>query len=257
MAHGRWQDVREAASRARHIPHLLQELPEICLYGIRAEAELASAFHSRRRDDLLAECDLHATALYDALVSLPLPARYPRARIDALIALGAAYLTRVRGISDPGAWSGAVQACEEVGSPQCLADARYRLAEALLGAGGGRSEAACELRQALAVATALRIRPLVAEIESLARRELRDSSADDAARPGAELGLTRRELEVLRFIAAGRTNREIAAGLFVGQKTVATHVSNILGKLGAANRVEAVAIANRVIPNLAEVAPDT
>jgi DNA-binding NarL/FixJ family response regulator len=150
----------------------------------------------------------------------------------------------------------AVQACEAGGSPQALADARYRLAEALLGAGGGRTEAATALRQALQGARDMRILPLVREIEGLAKRariELEAAAPATALEgPGARLGLTRRELEVLRLIAAGRTNREIATRLFVGEKTVATHVSNILGKLGASNRVEAVAIASRVMPDLAE-----
>jgi DNA-binding NarL/FixJ family response regulator len=130
----------------------------------------------------------------------------------------------------------------------------------VLGAGGARAAAVAALRGALAVARELRIAPLVREIESLAERariELEESPPAASREPGAGLGLTRRELEVLRLIAAGRTNREIAARLFVGQKTVATHVGNILAKLGAANRVEAVAIAGRAIPNLAEDDPST
>ncbi len=59
-----------------------------------------------------------------------------------------------------------------------------------------------------------------------------------------ELGLTGRELEVLRLVAAGRSNREIAAELFISPKTASVHVSNILGKLGAASRGEAAAKAH-------------
>jgi len=57
-------------------------------------------------------------------------------------------------------------------------------------------------------------------------------------------GLTAREQEVLRLLAAGRTNREIASELFIATKTASVHVSNILAKLGAASRTEAAAIAH-------------
>ncbi|WP_162529571.1 response regulator transcription factor, partial [Agromyces humi] len=59
----------------------------------------------------------------------------------------------------------------------------------------------------------------------------------------ASAGLTRREVEVLRLIAGGRTNRQIAQELFLSERTVARHVSNILGKLGLANRAGATAFA--------------
>jgi DNA-binding NarL/FixJ family response regulator len=57
--------------------------------------------------------------------------------------------------------------------------------------------------------------------------------------------LTSREREVLRLIAAGRSNKEIAVALFTAPKTASVHVSNILGKLGASSRTEAAAIAHR------------
>jgi LuxR family maltose regulon positive regulatory protein len=53
--------------------------------------------------------------------------------------------------------------------------------------------------------------------------------------------LSSRELEVLRLLAAGRANREIATQLFLSLHTVKKHVTHILDKLGAGNRTEAVA----------------
>ena len=61
----------------------------------------------------------------------------------------------------------------------------------------------------------------------------------------APFGLTERELEVLRLVAAGRGNRDIAAELFISPKTASVHVSNILGKLGVSSRGEAAATAYR------------
>jgi DNA-binding NarL/FixJ family response regulator len=58
--------------------------------------------------------------------------------------------------------------------------------------------------------------------------------------------LTPRELDVLPLIADGRTNREIAAELFISDKTASVHVSRILAKLGARNRAEAAALAHRL-----------
>ena len=56
-------------------------------------------------------------------------------------------------------------------------------------------------------------------------------------------GLTRRELEVLRLVAAGRTNREIAAELVISEHTVARHVQNIFAKLRLSSRTAASAFA--------------
>jgi DNA-binding CsgD family transcriptional regulator len=56
-------------------------------------------------------------------------------------------------------------------------------------------------------------------------------------------GLTAREFEVLRLVATGKTNRSIAADLFLSEKTVARHVSNIFGKLGLSSRAAATAYA--------------
>ncbi|WP_460370509.1 helix-turn-helix domain-containing protein, partial [Actinocorallia lasiicapitis] len=60
--------------------------------------------------------------------------------------------------------------------------------------------------------------------------------------PAAVLpSLTARESEVLRLLADGLSNRDIAAALFISPKTASVHVSNILAKLGVATRTEAAA----------------
>ena len=59
-------------------------------------------------------------------------------------------------------------------------------------------------------------------------------------------GLTGREQEVLRLVAAGKGNREIAAELFISPRTASVHVSNILSKLRVSSRGEAAATAHRL-----------
>jgi LuxR family maltose regulon positive regulatory protein len=68
----------------------------------------------------------------------------------------------------------------------------------------------------------------------------------DGALTGMAEPLTGRELEVLRLIAAGKSNQRIAGELFVSLDTVKKHVTHVLGKLGAANRTEAAARARRL-----------
>ena len=71
----------------------------------------------------------------------------------------------------------------------------------------------------------------------LARLDARTGEAGD------DHGLTRRELEVLRLVAAGRSNREIAAALVISEHTVARHMQNIFAKLGVSSRTAASAFA--------------
>lgn len=64
--------------------------------------------------------------------------------------------------------------------------------------------------------------------------------------PESPEALTERETEVLRLIALGKSNKEIALALTIGEKTVKTHVSNILSKLGVASRTQAALYAVRI-----------
>lgn len=72
------------------------------------------------------------------------------------------------------------------------------------------------------------------------------ADAAGPADPAEELGLTPRERDVLRLVADGRSNRQIAEKLFISPKTASVHVSNILAKLGVSGRAEAAAVAHRL-----------
>ena len=61
-----------------------------------------------------------------------------------------------------------------------------------------------------------------------------------------ELGITRRELEILQLIAQGMSNREIAEKLFVSENTVKTHSSRLFDKLGAKRRTQAVQLGKQI-----------
>ena len=75
---------------------------------------------------------------------------------------------------------------------------------------------------------------------ALTARAVRELSARAAPADSADAELSPREREVLRLVAAGYSNREIAKALFVAEGTVKNHVSNILAKLGARDRTRAV-----------------
>ena len=70
-----------------------------------------------------------------------------------------------------------------------------------------------------------------------------DLARFDARGDGGAHGLSRRELEVLRLVASGKSNREIAAALVISEHTVARHVQNIFAKLGLSSRAAATAFA--------------
>ncbi|MBE1584063.1 ATP-binding protein [Nonomuraea angiospora] len=132
-------------------------------------------------------------------------------------------------IEDDG-WDLAVAAWRELGQPYELALSLFHGARAALEA-GDRPGGTARLREAARLAEDLGAAPLAREIALLGR-----------PRP-AQDGLTERERDVLRLIAEGLSNRQIAARLHISPSTAGVHVSHILTKLGAATRTEAAVIA--------------
>ncbi|TCC49860.1 hypothetical protein E0H75_16225 [Kribbella capetownensis] len=171
-------------------------------------------------------------------------------------ALVAAELARCRNAPDqPERWREVVDTAGTAGSRWYQAMAQWRRAEAGLTSGWIPSKARDLLRTAHESAVQLGAKPLRTEIESLARRAKVDLStpAPVDTKPPVDdprlSTLTDREREVLAFLVAGRSNSEIARDLFISDKTVSVHVSNILRKTRTTSRVAAAALAERRIPD--------
>jgi DNA-binding NarL/FixJ family response regulator len=98
---------------------------------------------------------------------------------------------------------------------------------------GDEDSAALELDSALRVFKSLGAAPDATQVERLARTPT----------VGEAHGLTPRELQVLRLLATGKTNRSIAEDLVLAEKTVDRHVSNTFAKLGVSSRAAATAYA--------------
>ncbi|MCW8376373.1 helix-turn-helix transcriptional regulator [Streptomyces justiciae] len=182
----------------------------------------------------------------DELVEL---ARHTAARGDdgnpqgpegqAWLARAEAEWTRAVSGPDVAAWKKAVAAFD-FGDTYEHARCQLRYAEALLAA-DRREEAAVQAGAAREAALRLGATLLLEQTDTLIRRgRLSTAPAQHSASP-----LTAREQDVLRLLALGRSNRQIGEELFISGKTASVHVSNILAKLGAASRTEAVAVAYR------------
>ncbi|KAA2262254.1 response regulator transcription factor [Solihabitans fulvus] len=110
----------------------------------------------------------------------------------------------------------------------------------------GRVEIAAALRAAAAGQSTFDATVSRRLVAALTRRdEPPQRRPETPRRPESPNGLTAREVEVLRLIAKGLSNQEIAGTLFIGESTVKTHINNAFAKIGASNRAEAVGYAHR------------
>jgi DNA-binding NarL/FixJ family response regulator len=247
------------------LDEVLWTVPLLAL-AIRAAAsarERAAARHETRAVESAV-----AAASRLAAATTRIAPRSVTASTAAWLATAVAEHRRGEGVADPEAWAAAADAWRAVPDRYRAAEAMLAGAEAALRVGGIRAEVAGALRGVHLTARELGARPLAAAAERLASRariELGGQGArDPAAAPptreepagagpdgdtGSEAlrrrGLSTREIEVLRLVAAGLSNGEIADRLFISRKTAAVHVTHILDKLGVANRIEAALVAER------------
>jgi DNA-binding CsgD family transcriptional regulator len=216
---------------------------------LRAEADAATAARARRDDAALRDVERRVARIADVLLGRDSVEADEDMRRAALAGLCRGEIGRVRGDPSAEGWDRTAAAWTSIGRPAPAAYARFRSGEGILTSHGDRATAAAALREAHVATVRLGASPLRAEIERLARHariDIPDSGASEGGDAGDRLGLTDREAEVIRLVAAGRSNQQIADTLFITRKTASVHVSNIIGKLGVANRVEAAAVAQRL-----------
>jgi DNA-binding CsgD family transcriptional regulator/tetratricopeptide (TPR) repeat protein len=212
--------------------------------GARAAADIAQDGNLERAAEASAQLDdLLASMLRDPFADTD---TLPRASVDRR--QWQAERSRAEGRADPGEWQDAAVGWESLAMPHEAAYCWWRTAEALVQKGAPKDAVRDALQRAHRLAE--EHVPLRQQIETLAsRRRLpivdRDATSEtDLTRQRA---LTPQEVRVLRLLAEGLTNAEIGTALFISPKTASVHVTNLLRKLGMANRTEAAAWAARHI----------
>jgi DNA-binding CsgD family transcriptional regulator len=247
LAERRWSDAARAVcaglerARSRDMAQLRIWL---CAEGLRAEADLAAIARARRDPD--DHLDTARALLSEARAAAEAPVT---PNVGGWLALAEAEHERARGVARPDLWAGAAHTWAQLDRAPLAAYCRFREAEALVAAGASRAAASQPLQAAYATAGRIGARPFLRELDRLAERARLDRRPPPAPEPAHTLlDLTPRETEVLDLIARGLTNREIADELVISVKTASVHVSHILHKLDAGNRVEAAAIAHRLAP---------
>jgi DNA-binding CsgD family transcriptional regulator/tetratricopeptide (TPR) repeat protein len=253
----RWADaegaVRDGLARAR-TREMAQLRVWLCAKGLRAQAELAGLARAHHDGDAVGDWLTRARELLATARRAAAEAAAVTPNANGWLALAEAEHERVRGAARPHLWADAADTWERLERPPLAAYCRWRQAEALVAAGASRAEASGPLQQAHAIAARIGATPLAGQLELLAQRARLELAPPDVGPPertqglGEVLGLTPREAEVLTLLARGYTNREIAATLLISLRTAGVHVSHILRKLGAPNRLEAAAIAHRLAP---------
>ena len=234
----------------------------------RALADLAVRCRDERTSDCEPLQELDSLRLEFPRVIADPGETHPFYRLQqaAMQALYDAEVLRAGGDPDSGkAWDLAAGACSRAEFPWEEAYALWRAAEAVVPDRARRTEGGDLLRRAYRLAAELEAVPLLHHLEGLARtaRITIDPPTRSVSTPyglvGVSMthtseqsgsghtiaGLTPREREVLALVTTGRTYAEIARALYISEKTVSVHISNLLRKTGTANRIELARLAQR------------
>ncbi|TCC42904.1 hypothetical protein E0H75_38505 [Kribbella capetownensis] len=232
-----------------------RDADEMLMWGARAAADLAESARDRRDGRSLRT----TRAQLDDLVVLRARLSPPPFEVittedliqPAIQALFTAETARCMAkMPTSGAWEDAARRCGAAGLRWEEAVASWRWAQALLAERAPRAVVAVPLRSAHHFAVEVGALPLQQQVETLAglgKIQLGEPSAPTYDEPaGPFRSLTKREQEVLAHLVANRTYAEIAQSLFISEKTVSVHVSNLLHKTGTTSRREVAALAIRL-----------
>ena len=225
--------LAEAQDVLREVPDLAAEPPHHPNYGYAVmDLEVAAVSHDRSSAPAL----LDLVDGDDRYLASPHMVLVPRQRAALARLLGDHGRARRELLE-------AIDFCERISYRPELALSRLDLAELLLAHFPGERAAAFEhLEAAIGELEAMEMRPALGRALQLrGRRRPTDSKA-----PAYPDGLSEREVEVLRLLATGKSNQQIADDLVISYNTVVRHVTHIFSKTSAANRVEAVRYGRRV-----------
>lgn len=258
---------RERSGNVFHLLGVAQTLTSLRILQGRSDEALAVAREALAQVQFAPDSSLIAliALALDALVRTggdPAEAEHLRRRADEFVAqlaqrtaapadvapwyaIASAWVAEITGADPVPHWERAIEEFDRLEVPVEAAWCRIELAHRLVGARGDRDRAAALASDAHAVAQRVGAVPLEHFVRGLVHRARLEVDGIAPAPSAEQLGLTDREVSVLRLLADGRTNKEIADQLFISAKTASVHVSNILRKLGASTRVEAAAIAHR------------
>lgn len=256
LAEDRPDQALELLAQTMHV-HIARPpiADEMLMLSARAAADLADRARDRRDRDGVTRAQRSLDAI-DKLRRELQPPPFARVTSDDLVtpaieAVHAAETARCLGQREASAlWEDAAHRCAIAGLRWDEAVASRRWAQALLTDGASKDAVAVPLRTAYRLADEMSAAPLRHEVEKLARvarislDEPHPATLDEA--PEALRSLTRREREILAHLVAGRTYAEIAAALFISEKTVSTHISNLLRKTGTTSRSDVAALASRL-----------